>query len=79
MISMAILPTDKEFLKYFSQLTEAQKKSLLTMLKVFLQTNESVEDRITVEQYNLELEEAMGEIQRGEVYSHEEVIKMVET
>ena len=32
--------------------------------------------RISIEQYNKEIDEAMEEIKRGEVYTHEEVVKM---
>ncbi len=73
---MAISTTDKEFLKYFTQLDELQKKSLLTMLKTFLKANHVEQGRTSVEQYNRELEEAMAQVQRGDVYTHDEVIKM---
>lgn len=77
MRSMAISTVDKEFQKYFNQLDELQKRSLLTMLKTFLRTQQGAGDRISVEQYNQELEEAMQEIERGETHSHEEVLKLV--
>ena len=32
--------------------------------------------RISIEQYNKEIDEAMEEIKRGEFYTHEEVVKM---
>ena len=32
--------------------------------------------RISIEQYNKEIDEAMEEVKRGEVYTHEEVVKM---
>lgn len=32
--------------------------------------------RISLEQYNKEIDEAMEEVERGEVYTHEEVVKM---
>lgn len=76
MSHMAISRIDKEFLKFFSQLDETQKKSLLTMLKTLLKTGGVSEHRIGVEQYNSELEEAMEEIRKGDILSHEEVIKL---
>ncbi len=75
MSHMAISRIDKEFLKFFSQLDESQKKSLLTMLKTLIKTTGASEHRISVEQYNSELEEAMEEIKRGDILSHEEVVK----
>jgi len=32
--------------------------------------------RISIEQYNKEIDKAMEEVKRGEVYTHEEVVKM---
>ena len=32
--------------------------------------------RISMEKYNKEIDEAMAEVKRGEVYTHEEVVKM---
>ncbi len=33
-------------------------------------------ERISIEQYNKEIDEAMEEVKKGEVYSHDEVVKM---
>jgi hypothetical protein len=65
----------KEMYNYFMQLNEAEKKSVVHMIKTFLQSRKEFE-RISVEQYNKEIEEAEAEIERGESYSHEEVVKM---
>lgn len=73
---MAISPSDKEFLKYFNQLDEPQKKSLLELIKTFLTRPKDQTQRVTIEQYNQDIEEAMLQIERGEVYTHEEVMKM---
>lgn len=67
---------EKEWKNYFSQLNEAEKKSVMLMLKTFLQKREVEAGRISIEQYNKEIDEAMEEVERGEVYSHEEVVKM---
>lgn len=32
--------------------------------------------RISLEQYNKEIDEAMKEVKKGEVFTHEEVVKM---
>lgn len=66
---------DDKMYDYFMQLNEAEKKSVVQMLKTFLQSRKASE-RITVEQYNKEIEEAEAEIERGESYSHEAVVKM---
>ena len=67
---------EKEMYNYFTQLNEAEKKSVVQMLKTFLLSRKENPERISIEQYNKEIEEAMEEIKRGEVYSLDEVVKM---
>ena len=67
---------DKEMFNYFTRLNEAEKKSVVQMLKTFLNGREETSVRISIEQYNKEIDEAMKEIKDGEVYTHEEVVKM---
>lgn len=57
----------------FKPLSKQQKKALIA----FLQSS-GIEPagRISIEQYNKELDEAMEEVKKGEVYSHAEVVKM---
>lgn len=73
---MPISGIDKELLRYFSQLDEAQKKSLLEMLKTFLGSETQEKEQTNIEEYNRELEEAMKRIDAGEFYTHEEVVEM---
>ena len=70
---------EKQMFSYFTQLNEKQKKSVIQMLKSFLNSKVENKSRISIEQYNKELDEAMEQIKKGEVYSHEEVIKMSKT
>lgn len=67
---------DEEMFSYFTRLNDAEKKSLVQMLKTFLKGREEISGHISIEQYNKEIDEAMEEIKRGEVYTHEEVVKM---
>ena len=67
---------DKKMFSYFTQLNEQEKKSIIEMLKVFLNGRQENENRISIEQYNKELDAAMEQIKKGEVYSHEEVVRM---
>lgn len=67
---------DKEMFNYFTQLNEAEKKSVVQMLKTFLKGRKEKPGRISIEQYNKEIDEAMEEVKRGETYSHTEVVKM---
>jgi len=54
---------DVEFSKYWSQLTPVQKQSLLSVIKSFVYE----ENRISIEQYNNELQEAEAEYEAGNI------------
>ena len=71
---MSISTIDKELLKYFTQLDESQKKSLLELIKTFLKGSKESMERVSLEQYNQELDEAMVRISRGE-YTTLEVLE----
>lgn len=70
---------EKQMFSYFTQLNEKQKKSVIQMLKAFLNSKVENKNRISIEQYNKELDDALEQIKKGEVYSHEEVVKMSKT
>ena len=65
---------DKELQTYIQLLDLKQKKSLLSVIKSYLQPAEK--RTMSIEEYNRELDESEAEIDRGEFYSHEEVVKM---
>lgn len=67
---------DKQMYDYFVQLNEAEKKSVVQMLKTFLKGRKQDTERISIDQYNKEIDEALEQIKRGEVYTQEEVEKM---
>ena len=67
---------EKEMQNYFTQLNEAQKKSVVQLLRTLLQNSKKKSGRITVEQYNKEIEEAIQQIKKNEVRTHEEVVKI---
>lgn len=67
---------DKKMFRYFTQLNEQEKKSVIQMLKAFLNGRDENESRISIDQYNKELDEAMEQVKKREVYSHEEVVKI---
>ena len=49
------------------------------MLKTFLKgriTNHDNEDSIDIEVYNRDIEDALSRIEKGEFYTHEEVVEM---
>ncbi|HWB91028.1 MAG TPA: hypothetical protein VG605_04230 [Puia sp.] len=67
---------ERELLQYILQLDEAEKKSILQMLKTFLKGREKKFPRISIEQYNKEIDEAIARVEAGEYYTHDEVERM---
>lgn len=67
---------ERELLQYILQLDEAEKKSVLQMLKTFLKGREKNLPRISIEQYNKEIDEAIARVEAGEYYTHEDVERM---
>ena len=59
----------------FYPLDEEQKKSLLEMIKTFLNPESHVSKRASLEQYNKDLDEAMERISKGEFTTLEELEK----
>ncbi len=66
---------EKEWHNYFVQLNETEKKSVLQMLKVFLKSRKENMERISIEQYNKELDEAEKQIESGCFITQEELEK----
>jgi hypothetical protein len=67
---------ERELLQYIVQLNEAEKKSVLQMLKTFLKDREKKHSRISIEQYNKEIDEAVARVEAGEYYTHDDVERM---
>ena len=56
---------EQELLNYFFQLHDAEKKSVLQMLKTFAKSKEAKASRVSIAEYNEELKEAEAEYKRG--------------
>ena len=67
---------DQELLQYILQLDEAEKRSVLQMLKTFMKGRVSKTARISIDQYNKEIDEAINRVDAGEFYTQEEVEQM---
>lgn len=67
---------EKKMCNYFGQLNEEEKLSVVQMLQVFLNGSLKNRNRISIDEYNKELDKAMEEVKRREVYSHEEVVRI---
>lgn len=68
---------DHEMYNYFTQLNDAEKKSVIQMLKTFIKGRKENSERISIEQYNQELQEAEAAYERGEFATHEEFVKQI--
>ncbi len=69
---------NQELHQYFMQLNEAEKKSILQMLKTFVKGRGEKTEKISIEQYNRELEESERQIEEGNFTTHEELEKEME-
>lgn len=58
------------------QLNEAEKKSVIQMLKTFLMGRKKTGKRVSIEQYNKEIDEAVTRVEEGDFYTQEEIEKM---
>ncbi len=67
---------DGEMNDYFMQLNEAEKKSVVAMIKTFLQSRNNWPTNPDIDDYNKEIDEAVAEVERGEYYTHDEVLTM---
>lgn len=72
---METLPLDNEFMEYWLKLSLPEKESLLSVAKNFIELKKDI-DRISIEQYNKELDEAMARMDNDEFYTHEQAIQI---
>ena len=68
---------DREMFTYFMQLDEAEKKSVVELLKTFMKGRKT--DRISIEQYNKEIDEAMDQAAKGEYTTFEDLEKEMQS
>jgi len=66
---------DKEMFAYFMQLNDAEKHSVVELLKTFMKGRKSQSERISVEQYNKDIDEAMEQASKGEYTTFEDLEK----
>lgn len=66
---------DRKMFNYFTQLNDAEKKSVVELLKAFTQRQKETSAHITIEQYNKELDEAMERVNRNEYTTFENLEK----
>jgi len=57
---------DSEMYGYFMQLNDAEKKSVVELLKTLMKGRKDQSERISVDQYNKDVDEAMEQAGKGE-------------
>jgi len=75
---MASTQVKKQLDTYLPLLSNRQQEILLDMVKNILNIDKK-EKRITVEEYNIEIEESLKQIDSGETVTHEDVLKQSKT
>ena len=66
---------DQKLYSYFVLLNEAEKKSVLLMLKTFLESRTRTADPMSIAQYNKEIDEALAEAEAGNYITQAEMEK----
>lgn len=64
---------------YFMQLTDDEKKSVVKLIKTFIKGRKPESNRISIEEYNIELAEAERRIENGDFISQEELKEEIKT
>lgn len=62
-------------LAYFMRLNDAEKKSVIELLKTIMKSRKDQVGHLTLEQYNKEIDEAMERVNRGEYTTFEDLSK----
>ena len=66
---------DKQIVGYLPSLGANEKKTILSVIKSFVSLKKKSTERISIEDYNKELNEAMERVRKGEYSTQEEVEK----
>jgi hypothetical protein len=67
---------DQQLNNYIMQLNEAEKKSVLLMLKIFLKDRDISISSTSIEQYNKEIDEALQDLEAGLYITQDEMEKI---
>ena len=67
---------EQEMTDYFMQLNDAEKKSVVALIKTFIQNRSKQSPSSMLDDYNYDIEESLLEAGRGEFYTHDEVVNL---
>jgi len=69
---------ESEMLNYFTQLDNAEKSSVVKMLKAFIKSKKE-NANITIEEYNSELLAAEKEFKKGNYITHDQLLNEIKS
>ena len=69
---MSTLTIRQKLHQFIDEIEEKKAEAIYTIFENEIEFGKN----ISIEQYNKEIDEAMNEIKKGEVYSHEDVVEM---
>ncbi|WP_025143666.1 hypothetical protein [Pedobacter jeongneungensis] len=69
---------ESEMLNYFTQLDDAEKTSVVRMLKAFI-NGKKENSNVTIEEYNNELLAGENEFKSGKYISHDELLNEIKS
>jgi len=72
---MASKTLDSQLQHYWPLLEKDEQRSILTFIKSFLKQKDTPQ-RVTIEEYNKEIDDAIKRVKSGEFYTHEQVVEM---
>ena len=70
---------DREMFNYFTQLNDTEKRSVVELLKAFVIGRKDTPHRISVDQYNKEIDDAMERVRKGEYTTFEDLEKEMQS
>ena len=73
---MTAIQIKKQFDSYLPLLSKQQQELVLDMIKNILQINET-EKKITLDEYNQEIDESLKQIEKGDFATQEYIAKMI--
>lgn len=69
--------TDKQIIEYLPQLGQKEKLTLLSVIESFMHLKSTASERISIEQYNKEIEASEQEYEEGDFKTQAEFLKEI--
>ncbi len=76
-VNIRVMNIETTKLELMQLLLQTRKKSILSRIRKIYEEENIASERISIEQYNKEIDESLAQIERGETHTHEEVKSMI--